>query len=219
MWCYRIERHVSHNGLTLPLADTQRQAPRQVGGEMAFSMAMNLTFELFKHIGWDGTRKGEVRCFTVPGLYSMMVGFIITDAQGHTFIASPIPLAHMEKGLDWDAHVSHEEIVATKRALLTGHIQNAKPEPKVGIGGWRISGRGNMWATINGLNVTIVPAGEGYCGLIRKPVGPAQETTLRTPIKQTQQEVQKYVLSNWYDILDPRDIDAAPVTDDETEWW
>lgn len=226
MFCYRLERHSAYEGLTLPMVDVQRQVSKHststlpVENDVTFTAAMTLTFELFKHIGWDGTRTGEVRCFTIPGLYSMMVGLIITDLQGRLFVASPIPLPHIERDLDWDARVSHEEIQQARRAVKTGHLDKVeKPTPRVGAGGWRTSQKGNLWASVNGINVTVIPQGSGYCALIRKPGSTGTNQLIRTKVLPTPQEVQRHVLREWYDIIDPRDsIGAEPIGDDEDPW-
>lgn len=52
----------------------------------------------FKQIGWEGDTREGPYYFAVPGDNKMEIGYIVKqDNNGDCFVASPVPLPHLER--------------------------------------------------------------------------------------------------------------------------
>lgn len=51
----------------------------------------------FKQLGWDGDTREGPYYFSVPGDGKMKIGYVVKqDNNGISFVASPVPLPHLE---------------------------------------------------------------------------------------------------------------------------
>ena len=53
--------------------------------------------EAFKTIGWEGDAREGPFYFALPGDNNLLIGYIVKqDNNGECFVASPVPLTHLE---------------------------------------------------------------------------------------------------------------------------
>jgi hypothetical protein len=209
MWAYRLDHNYLFEGLTFSMRSLEaKHVITKHGSDVKAGLA------LFHHIGWDGTIKGEPQCYPVPGLHSVGLGIMLREVTGRTFIASPIPLPNIEKGLEWDAYTSDLEIGHTRQMVVHGE-EAPKLKPAMLHAGWQLTANDNQRGIINGVNVTVFWARDRWKAILN-PIG---RRAIVTRGFLTAQECCDYVLTHFYDIIDPPDEFGGPVSDEELDGW
>ena len=190
--------------LTLPIFDVAKRLDEQrkvsnIEGVAAtdtrdtLKTELDIAKSLFEALGWHGTVKGSVRCFGIPSLDAWRIGYALQEmTSGVLYIASPVPLTHLNDIVDSDGRISTKQIRDMKQRL-TG----ATDAVTLDVGPWRRSVKGNLYTQINGAHVTIFPADHGGMkAIVSSPTG----MKVYTKACANEAECAKYVQDNFHEL-------------------
>ena len=205
MWAYRLPKAQLKLAPTITASALRRKIEQMEGPMLAnglrpmftpaqFDQTLFIAKNMAQSIGWDTSLGLEIECYLVPCVASNMVGFIITQAtSGQRFLVSPVPLPYIAEHTDWDGQISEEEVTNISAALSGEPVE--RPPPKVNP--WNRSRKGNLYTTINGAQVTVFPAEDGFKAII---VAAGTDQRVYTHLFADENACGLYVERNFYEI-------------------
>jgi len=214
MWAYRLGNYLPAFYACERLTNLQKQVARgfqaNIHGATGTNTVSTLAADVDEaqrlaiNIGWDGSVPGDIHVFAVPGGAEVMLGFLIREAlTGRLFIVSPIELPHLDKFVTWDGKINSDEVGRTI-AGLEGRVY-VPPTKRAEHEEWRRSRKGNLWTTIDGCNVTVIPntdrmtgAKAQFIALIRNNEG----KLIKTASFQSERLCCEYVDESFYHLTE-----------------
>ena len=202
MYVYHLKTLPNYNLLSVPidvfLRNMQRLPVRSIQGYSPGGLeADRVEFsKLIKLIGFNGIVTSGVRVFLGVNPLVLTPGFILIQAtDGHAFVGSPHELPHLNsEAID---RTDSDEKARTIAGML-GHEFTEQEGPPVTFPGWKISQKGNLWTTIEGVNCVIVEDNpRGHIGLLRGD----GHNRIATRSFNTTQEVADYIVRRFRTLI------------------